>query len=100
LFAAAMATNGSLRLELISRVSNWTSSTNITEVFPVYYGSVDGLTLQGAARCVNQEIGSRVPIEVAIMSISPAQGAVFAPLALKFVQAGCPFFSFLTGVVS
>jgi hypothetical protein len=29
-----------------------------------------------------------------MMLISPAQGAVFAPLALKFVQADHPFFFF------
>jgi hypothetical protein len=32
------------------------------------------------------------PTEAAMMLISPAQGAVFAPLALKFVQAERPFF--------
>ncbi|KAF8497610.1 hypothetical protein F5888DRAFT_302104 [Russula emetica] len=63
LFAAAMTKNQSLCFELISRVCNRASSTNTSGVFPVYYGSVDGSTLQGAA--------------------SPAQGAVFAPLALK-----------------
>ncbi|KAI0278710.1 hypothetical protein BGY98DRAFT_1186437 [Russula aff. rugulosa BPL654] len=63
LFAAAMTTNQGLSSELITRVSNRASSTNISGVFPVYYSSADGSTLQGAA--------------------SPAQGAVFAPLALK-----------------
>jgi hypothetical protein len=53
LFAAAMATNQGLRLELISRVSNRATYTNASGVFPVYYGSVDGSTLQGVARCVS-----------------------------------------------
>ena len=34
--------------------------------------------------------------EVAIMFVSPALGAVFAPLALKFVHCGFSIFSFLT----
>jgi hypothetical protein len=34
--------------------------------------------------------------EVAIMFASPAQGAVFAPLALKFVRSGPSIFSSLT----
>ncbi|KAF8497612.1 hypothetical protein F5888DRAFT_1923669 [Russula emetica] len=63
LFAAAMTKNQNLSSELISRVSNRASSTNLSGVFPVFYGSIDGSTLRGAA--------------------SPAQGAVFAPLALK-----------------
>jgi len=50
LFAAAMTTNQGLRSELISRVSNRASSTNTTGVFPVYYGSADGKTIQGVAR--------------------------------------------------
>jgi hypothetical protein len=53
LFAAAMTTNQGLRLELISRVSNRASYTNTSGVFPVYYGSVDGSTLEGSAGCVN-----------------------------------------------
>ncbi|KAF8497609.1 hypothetical protein F5888DRAFT_1906874 [Russula emetica] len=63
LFAAAMTTNQGLSSDLISKVSNRASSTNTSGVFPVYYGSGDGTTVQGVA--------------------SPAQGAVFAPLVLK-----------------
>ncbi|KAF8491808.1 hypothetical protein F5888DRAFT_1619585 [Russula emetica] len=68
LFAAAMTKNQSLPvcLELISRVRKRASSANVSGVFPVYYSSVDGSPVQGVA--------------------SPAQGAVFAPLALKFVK--------------
>ena len=41
------------------------------------------------------------PTEVAMMLISPAQGAVFAPLILKFVQADFLFFfSFLIRTLS
>jgi hypothetical protein len=53
LFAAAMTKNQSLSSELISRVSNRASSSNLSGVFPVYYGSIDGSILRGAARCVN-----------------------------------------------
>ena len=53
LFAAAMATNQDLRFELISRVHERASASSIPGVFPLYYGSADGSTLQGAARCVN-----------------------------------------------
>ena len=53
LFAAAMTTNQDLRLELISRVHERASASGIPGVFPLYYGSVDGSTLQGAARCVS-----------------------------------------------
>ncbi|KAI0278699.1 hypothetical protein BGY98DRAFT_916673 [Russula aff. rugulosa BPL654] len=60
--AAAMITNQGLSSELITRVSNRAFSTTISGVFPVYYSSSDGTTIQGVA--------------------SPAQGAVFAPLAL------------------
>ena len=50
LFAAAMTTNEGLRSELISRVHTRASTSTIPGVFPVYYGSADGSTLQGAAR--------------------------------------------------
>ena len=53
LFAAAMTTNQSLRSELISRVSDRASSTNTSGIFPVYYGSGDGTTVQGVARRVD-----------------------------------------------
>lgn len=36
--------------------------------------------------------------EAAMMLISPAQGAVFAPLARKFVKGNLHFFSFLIGI--
>ena len=53
LFVAAMTTNQGLRSELISRVSNRASSTNTSGIFPVYYSSGDGTTVQGVARCVD-----------------------------------------------
>jgi hypothetical protein len=40
------------------------------------------------------------PAEAVMMLISPAQGAVFAPLAPKFVQAECLFSSTLTRTLS
>jgi hypothetical protein len=42
------------------------------------------------------KIGSKILTKVAIMFVSPAQGAMFAPLALKFVRSGPSIFSFLT----
>ena len=41
-----------------------------------------------------EKLHLRHPTEVGIIFVSPAQGAVFAPLALKFVQVGHPFFFF------
>ena len=42
-----------------------------------------------------------VPTKDAVMLISPALGASFAPLALKFVQSVTfTFSSFLTGILS
>ena len=38
----------------------------------------------------------RVPTEFGIMVISPAQGAMFAPLALKLVQSNSSIFLRLT----
>ncbi|KAI9513396.1 hypothetical protein F5148DRAFT_1006486 [Russula earlei] len=63
LFAAAMTTDQDLRSNLISRVHNKASSNVTVGVFPVVYDSLHGSTVQGAA--------------------SPAQGAMFAPLALN-----------------
>ncbi|KAH9996278.1 hypothetical protein BJV77DRAFT_942524 [Russula vinacea] len=63
LFAAAMTTDQDMRSQLIGKVHNRASFNISAGVFPVNYGSVDGSTLQGVA--------------------SPAQGALFAPLALK-----------------
>jgi len=64
LFVAAMdnKTNTNLRSDLISRVNHRMAADTLPGVFPVYYDSVNGTTVQGAA--------------------SPAQGAMFAPLAL------------------
>ncbi|KAF8491814.1 hypothetical protein F5888DRAFT_1613303 [Russula emetica] len=64
LFAAAMTTDQDLSSELISRVGNRASSTNTSGVFPVYYGSIDGSTLQGSARCVikKMDVGSRLKL--------------------------------------
>ncbi|KAF8497613.1 hypothetical protein F5888DRAFT_1699443, partial [Russula emetica] len=61
LFAAAMTTDQGLSDGLISDVSYLAYYASTP--FPVYFGSFNGSTLQGAA--------------------SPAQGAMFAPLALK-----------------
>ncbi|KAF8497622.1 hypothetical protein F5888DRAFT_1803621 [Russula emetica] len=64
LFVAAMTNDEPLRSELIVRVSDRSSNTSIpASVFSVYYDSANGTSLQGVA--------------------SPAQGAVFAPIALN-----------------
>ncbi|KAI0251855.1 hypothetical protein BJV78DRAFT_1125603 [Lactifluus subvellereus] len=65
LFAAAMTSNTDLRATLISRVHNRAFFNASAGVFPVIYDSTHGSTILGVA--------------------SPAQGAMFAPLALKFV---------------
>jgi hypothetical protein len=41
-----------------------------------------------------------VPTEVGIIAISPAQGAMFAPLALKLVQSNSSIFLRLTRTLS
>jgi hypothetical protein len=90
-----MTTNQGLRSELISRVHKRASTFTIPGVFPLYYGSADGSTTQPSRERLGaliKEIGSEVPIEVAMMFISPAQGAVFAPLALKFVKRSVNLF--------
>jgi hypothetical protein len=98
LFAAAMTTNEDLRSQLISKIHNWASyNTNGSaglagDVFPVNYYNDFGSTIGGVARSVNWEFVSRVVTEVAILVISPAQGAMFAPLALKLVQRSLQFF--------
>ncbi|KAH8997909.1 hypothetical protein EDB92DRAFT_1792338 [Lactarius akahatsu] len=63
LFAAAMTPNLDLPIILISRVHSRASWNTSMGVFPVYYDSLSGLTYRGEA--------------------SPAQGAMYAPLALK-----------------
>ncbi|KAI0278702.1 hypothetical protein BGY98DRAFT_916704, partial [Russula aff. rugulosa BPL654] len=68
-FVAAMTTNQGLRSELIERVYNRMAMYSLPGVFPVYYDSVNGTSVQ-------EWLGD------------PAQGAVFAPLALKFVHSG------------
>ena len=50
MFAAAMTTIQDLRSQLISRVHNRASFNTSAGVFPVIYGSADGLTLLGEAR--------------------------------------------------
>ncbi|KAH9968155.1 DUF1793-domain-containing protein [Russula dissimulans] len=66
LFVAAMTQDQDLQSRLISNVHK-RASLNITfDVFPPTYDPIHGTTLPGAG--------------------SPAQGAMFAPLALKFVQ--------------
>jgi len=63
LFVAAMTQNGELCSHLVSRVHNRASFNTSSDVFPLNYDSSHGSTIQGAA--------------------SPAQGAMYAPLALK-----------------
>ncbi|KAH9055600.1 hypothetical protein EDB87DRAFT_1567201 [Lactarius vividus] len=63
LFVAAMTSNQDLRTNLISRVHNRASYNKSAGVFPIQYDSTYGSTILGGA--------------------SPAQGAVYAPLALK-----------------
>ncbi|KAI9513395.1 hypothetical protein F5148DRAFT_1278777 [Russula earlei] len=63
LFVAAITPNQDLRSQLISRVHNLASSNTSGGVFPLIYDSLHGVLVRGAA--------------------SPAQGAMYAPLALK-----------------
>ena len=51
--AAAMTTNENLSSLLISKVHNRASYNISAGVFPVAYGSANGSTFQGVARCVN-----------------------------------------------
>ncbi|KAH9021639.1 hypothetical protein EDB84DRAFT_1580788 [Lactarius hengduanensis] len=62
LFVAAMSSNQDLRTNLISRVHNRASFNVSGGVFPLSYDSAQGSTILGVA--------------------SPAQGAMYAPLAL------------------
>ncbi|KAF8273701.1 hypothetical protein EI94DRAFT_1715629 [Lactarius quietus] len=62
LFVAAMTSNQDLRTNIISRVHNRASFNVSAGAFPLSYDSTLGSTLQGVA--------------------SPAQGAMYAPLAL------------------
>ena len=97
LFAAAMTTNEDLRSQLILKIYNW-ASYNTTgngfagDVFPVIYYNDFGSAIGGLARSANWESVSGVVTEVVILVISPAQGAMFAPLALKLVQRSLQFF--------
>jgi len=50
MFVAGLTTNQGLRSELIGRVYNRMGATALPGVFPVYYDSVNGTALQGAAR--------------------------------------------------
>ncbi|KAI9440205.1 hypothetical protein BJY52DRAFT_524154 [Lactarius psammicola] len=63
LFVAAMTSNQNLRTDLISRVHNRASYNKSAGVFPLKYDSTYGPTILGGA--------------------SPAQGAMYAPLAVK-----------------
>ncbi|KAH8988003.1 hypothetical protein EDB86DRAFT_2832105 [Lactarius hatsudake] len=67
LFVAAMTPNQDLRTVLISRVHNRASYNASAGVFPLNYDSTSGAAILGRA--------------------SPAQGAMYAPLALKFVYS-------------
>ncbi|KAH8997908.1 hypothetical protein EDB92DRAFT_1305914 [Lactarius akahatsu] len=62
LFVVAMTSDEDLSTNLISRVHSRASLNTSVGVFPVYYDSASGLTYRGEA--------------------SPAQGAMYAPLAL------------------
>ncbi|KAH9077812.1 hypothetical protein EDB83DRAFT_2514525 [Lactarius deliciosus] len=62
LFVAAMTSDEDLLTNLVSRVHSRASLNTSVGVFPVYYDSASGLTYRGEA--------------------SPAQGAMYAPLAL------------------
>ncbi|KAI9433035.1 hypothetical protein H4582DRAFT_2082848 [Lactarius indigo] len=62
LFVAAMSSNRDLRTNLIARVHNRASFNTSAGVFPLSYDSTHGTTIVGGA--------------------SPAQGAMYAPLAL------------------
>ncbi|KAH9171798.1 hypothetical protein EDB89DRAFT_2070371 [Lactarius sanguifluus] len=62
LFVAAMSSNRDLRTNLISRIHNRASFNVSAGVFPLNYDSAQGSTILGVA--------------------SPAQGAMYAPLAL------------------
>ena len=50
LFAAAMAQNGGLREDLISRIHSRASFNVSAGVFPLSYDSSQGSTINGAAR--------------------------------------------------
>ena len=50
LFAAAMTSNQGLRTDLISRITNRAFNRSIPGLFPVYYGSSNGTSIQGVAR--------------------------------------------------
>lgn len=50
LFAAAMTSNQGLLSDLISRVHTRASTSTIPGLFPVYYDSGNGTSLQGTAR--------------------------------------------------
>ncbi|KAF8260626.1 hypothetical protein EI94DRAFT_1747935 [Lactarius quietus] len=63
LFVAAMTSDQNLRTDLISRVHNRASFNESAGVFPTEYDGTYGSTISGGA--------------------SPAQGAMYAPLALK-----------------
>ncbi|KAH9024053.1 hypothetical protein EDB85DRAFT_2182827 [Lactarius pseudohatsudake] len=67
----AMTSNQDLSTNLISRVHSRASYNASAGVFPLSYNSTSGTTILGAA--------------------SPAQGAMYAPLALKFVYNKCSF---------
>ncbi|KAI0290746.1 hypothetical protein B0F90DRAFT_1652294 [Multifurca ochricompacta] len=63
LFTAAIASNQDLRTNIITNIHNRASFNVSPGVFPLSYDSIHGSTILGVA--------------------SPAQGAMFAPLALK-----------------
>lgn len=91
---AAMTSNQDLRSQLISMVHNLAFHNISDGAFPWIYfsnGTVLGGYNEGRARWVNWEVVSGMATEIFIMAISPAQGAMFAPLALKLVQSA-PFF--------
>ncbi|KAH9063195.1 hypothetical protein EDB87DRAFT_1558516 [Lactarius vividus] len=76
LFVAAMGPNQDLRTNLVSRIHNRASFNVSAGVFPLSYDSAQGSTILGVA--------------------SPAQGAMYAPLALTSVHSKHLFIRCLT----
>ena len=81
---AAMTSDQSLRTDLISGVHNRASYNRSAGVFPTEYDSTFGSTIQGGARCVPRNLHfAGYGLIFTTAPCSPAQGAMYAPLALK-----------------
>ncbi|SRR6266404_4584506 len=97
LFVAAMTSNQDLRTNLISRVHNRASFNLSAGVFPFRYDSTHGSTILGGARWALENISVyEVLTKIVALLVSPAQGAMYAPLALTFVGSSCLFIRGLT----